>query len=383
MLESARPVRMGMVGGGEGSFIGPVHRMAAELDGASRLVAGAFSSDARRSREAGKHYGISAERAYANYNEMFASERRRDDPIDFVAIVTPNHLHLPVARAALENGFHVLSDKPATATLAEAQTLRDIVQRSGRLYGLTYTYTGYGLVREAREICGRGELGTVRKVVAEYAQGWLSERIEATGQKQASWRADPAQSGIGGCVTDIGVHAFNLLEFVTGQRVAAVAAQLSSIVPGRVLDDDCNVLLRLESGAPGVLCASQIAAGQRNGLRLRVYGEKAGLDWCQEDPNRLIISSLDGSTKVLPGASNSAALSDGSRSVFRLPLGHPEGYIEAFANIYRDFGGAVLTGDEAALSKTAVPTIEEGVRGMAFVDAAVRSGLAGSIWTLV
>jgi len=374
---------MGMVGGGAGSFIGPVHRMAAELDGAIRLVAGAFSSDARRSREAGKHYGISAERAYANYNEMFASERRRDDPIDFVAIVTPNHLHLPVARAALENGFHVLSDKPATATLAEAQTLRDIVQRSGRLYGLTYTYTGYGLVREAREICGRGELGTVRKVVAEYAQGWLSERIEATGQKQASWRADPAQSGIGGCVTDIGVHAFNLLEFVTGQRVAAVAAQLSSIVPGRVLDDDCNVLLRLESGAPGVLCASQIAAGQRNGLRLRVYGEKAGLDWCQEDPNRLIISSLDGSTKVLPGASNSAALSDGSRSVFRLPLGHPEGYIEAFANIYRDFGGAVLTGDEAALSKTAVPTIEEGVRGMAFVDAAVRSGLAGSIWTLV
>jgi predicted dehydrogenase len=383
MLESGRILQMGMVGGGAGSFIGPVHRMAAELDGAIRLVAGAFSSDARRSREAGKHYGISAERAYANYNEMFASERRRDDPIDFVAIVTPNHLHLPVARAALENGFHVLSDKPATATLAEAQTLRDIVQRSGRLYGLTYTYTGYGLVREAREICGRGELGTVRKVVAEYAQGWLSERIEATGQKQASWRADPAQSGIGGCVTDIGVHAFNLLEFVTGQRVAAVAAQLSSIVPGRVLDDDCNVLLRLESGAPGVLCASQIAAGQRNGLRLRVYGEKAGLDWCQEDPNRLIISSLDGSTKVLPGASNSAALSDGSRSVFRLPLGHPEGYIEAFANIYRDFGGAVLTGDEAALSKTAVPTIEEGVRGMAFVDAAVRSSLAGSIWTLV
>jgi predicted dehydrogenase len=383
MLESGRILQMGMVGGGAGSFIGPVHRMAAELDGAIRLVAGAFSSDARRSREAGKHYGISAERAYANYNEMFASERRRDDPIDFVAIVTPNHLHLPVARAALENGFHVLSDKPATATLAEAQTLRDIVQRSGRLYGLTYTYTGYGLVREAREICGRGELGTVRKVVAEYAQGWLSERIEATGQKQASWRADPAQSGIGGCVTDIGVHAFNLLEFVTGQRVAAVAAQLSSIVPGRVLDDDCNVLLRLESGAPGVLCASQIAAGQRNGLRLRVYGEKAGLDWCQEDPNRLIISSLDGSTKVLPGASNSAALSDASRSVFRLPLGHPEGYIEAFANIYRDFGGAVLTGDEAALSKTAVPTIEEGVRGMAFVDAAVRSSLAGSIWTLV
>jgi predicted dehydrogenase len=374
---------MGMVGGGEGSFIGPVHRMAAELDGAIRFVAGAFSSDARRSREAGKHYGISAERAYVNYNEMFANERRRDDPIDFVAIVTPNYLHLPIARAALENGFHVLSDKPATATLAEAQALRDIVRRSGRLYGLTYTYTGYGLVREAREICGRGELGTIRKVVAEYSQGWLSERIEVAGQKQATWRSDPAQSGIGGCVTDIGVHAFNLLEFVTGQRVAAVAAQLSSVVADRVLDDDCNVLLRMEGGAPGVLYASQIAAGERNGLRIRVYGEKAGLDWCQEDPNRLIISSLDGSTKVLHGASNSAALSDGSRSVFRLPLGHPEGFIEAFANIYRDFAKAVLAGDEAALRRSAVPTIEEGVRGMAFVDAAVRSSFAGSIWTRI
>jgi len=374
---------MGMVGGGVGSFIGPVHRMAAELDGAIRLVAGAFSSDARRSRESGKHYGISAERAYGNYTEMFASERRRDDSIDFVAIVTPNYLHLPGARAALESGFHVLSDKPATATLAEAQTLRDIVQRSGRLYGLTFTYTGYGLVREAREICRRGELGSIRRVVAEYSQGWLSERIEAAGQKQASWRTDPAQSGIGGCVADIGVHAFNLLEFVTGQRVAAVAAQLTSVVPGRVLDDDCNVLVRMEGGAPGVLCASQIAAGERNGLRLRVYGEKAGLDWCQEDPNRLMISSVDGSTKVLHGASNSAVLSDGSKSAFRLPLGHPEGYLEAFANIYRDFADAVLTGDEAALRRSAVPTIEEGVRGMAFIDAAVRSSLAGSIWTQI
>jgi predicted dehydrogenase len=383
MFESGRPLRMGMVGGGVGSFIGPVHRVAAELDGAIRLVAGAFSGDAQRSRESGKHYGISAERAYANYNEMLAGERCRDDSIDFVAIVTPNYLHLPVARAALENGFHVLSDKPATATLAEAQTLRDIVHRSGRLYGLTYTYTGYGLVREAREICGRGELGTIRKVVAEYSQGWLSERIEAAGQKQATWRSDPAQSGIGGCVSDIGVHAFNLLEFVTGQRVVSVAAQLSSVVPDRVLDDDCNVLLRMESGAPAVLYASQIAAGERNGLRIRVYGEKAGLDWCQEEPNRLMISYLDGSTKVLHGASNSAALSEGSRSVFRLPLGHPEGFLEAFANIYRDFASAVLAGDEAALRRSAVPTIEEGVRGMAFVDAAVRSSFAGSIWTRI
>jgi len=372
-----------MVGGGAGSFIGPVHRMAAELDGRIRLVAGAFSSDARRSREAGRSYGIAAERAYDSYQEMFVSERLRDDPIDFVAIVAPNHLHLPIARVALENGFHVLSDKPATTTLAEARTLRDIVIRSDRLYGLTFTYTGYGLVREAREICRRGELGAIRKVVAEYSQGWLSERIEAAGHKQALWRSDPAQSGIGGCVADIGVHAFNLLEFVTGRRVAEVAAHLSSVVAGRVLDDDCNVLVRLDNGAPGVLFASQIAAGEGNGLRLRVYGKLGGLDWSQEDPNRLILSLPDGTTKILHGGANSALLSPGSRAAFRLPLGHPEGYIEAFANIYRDFAGVVATGDVGALDKSAVPTIDAGVRSMAFVDAAVHSSRAGSIWTRI
>jgi predicted dehydrogenase len=374
---------MGMVGGGAGSFIGPVHRMAAELDGRIRLVAGAFSSDARRSREAGQSYGIAAERAYDSYQDMFVRERLRDDPIDFVAIAAPNHLHLPIARVALENGFHVLSDKPATATLAEARTLRDIVVHSGRLYGLTYTYTGYGLVREAREVCRRGELGAIRKVVAEYSQGWLSERIEAAGQKQALWRSDPAQSGIGGCVADIGVHAFNLLEFVTGRRVVEVAAHLSSVVAGRVLDDDCNVLLRLDSGAPGVLFASQIAAGESNGLRLRVYGKLGGLDWSQEDPNRLILSFPDGNTRVIHGAANSALLSPTARAAFRLPLGHPEGYIEAFANIYRDFAGVVATGDVGALEKSAVPTIDAGVRSMAFVDAAVHSSRAGSIWTRI
>jgi predicted dehydrogenase len=378
-----RCLRMGMVGGGAGSFIGPVHRMAAELDGGIRLVAGAFSSDARRSREAGEHYGIGAERAYASYGEMFAGERQRDDAIDFVAIVTPNHLHLPIARAALDSGFHVLSDKPAAATLSEAQTLRDIVHCSGQLYGLTYTYTGYGLVREAREICARGDLGTVRKVVVEYSQGWLSECIEAAGQKQAAWRSDPAQAGIGGCITDIGVHAFNLLEFVTGRRVVDVAAQLSSVVPGRVLDDDCNVLLRLDNGSPGVLVASQIAAGERNGLTLCVYGERGGLRWSHEDPNRLTLSSLDGSTTILHGAANLTALSDGARATFRLPLGHPEGYIEAFANIYRDFAAAVRVGDATARHRSAVPTIDAGVRGMAFVDAAVRSSHEGSVWTRI
>jgi predicted dehydrogenase len=372
-----------MVGGGAGSFIGPVHRMAAELDGEIRLVAGAFSRDARRSREAGEHYGIAPERAYASYTEMFAGEQARDDAIEFVAIVTPNHLHFPVARAALETGFHVLSDKPATATHAEALALREMVRRSGKLYGLTYTYTGYGLVREARGICARGELGSIRKVVVEYSQGWLSEAIEATRQKQAAWRSDPAQAGIGGCITDIGVHAFRLLEFVTGQRVAEVAAQLSSVVPGRSLDDDCNVLLRLDNGTPGILIASQIAAGERNGLTLKVYGERCGLLWSHEDPNRLILSFLDGSTKILHGGANSAALRDVSRAQFRLPVGHPEGYIEAFANIYRDFAVAVRDREVGSVHGSAVSTIDDGVRGMAFVDAAVRSNREGTAWTRI
>lgn len=383
MLDLHRRIRMGMVGGGIDSLIGPVHRMAAELDGDIRLVAGAFSSDARRSRQAGEHYGIAPERAYASYEEMFVCERRRDDAIDFVVIATPNHLHLPIALAALNDGFHVLSEKPATATLLEAQLLRDIVYRSDRLYGLAFTYTGYGLVRQAREICSRGELGAIRKVVAEYSQGWLSGDIENAGQKQAVWRTDPRQSGIGGCISDIGVHAFNLVEFVTGRRVAELAAQVSSVVAGRVLDDDCNVLLRLDNGAPGILVASQIATGERNGLTLRVYGEKGSLVWSQEEPDRLVMTSPDCSTNVIHGGSNSGALSESSRAAFRLPLGHPGGLIEAFANIYRDFSGAILADDPCALGMTLVPTIDDGVRSMAFVDAALCSSHASSIWTRI
>ncbi len=374
---------MGMVGGGAGSFIGPVHRMAAELDGGIRLVAGAFSSDATRSREAGAGYGLAPERVYRSYAELFAGERRREDPIDFVTIVTPNHLHLAVARAALEQGFHVLSDKPATATLAEARTLRELVRRSDRLYALTYTYAGYGLVREARALCARGELGAVRKAVVEYSQDWLSTPIEATGQRQAAWRCDPTQAGIGGCSGDIGVHAFQLLEFVSGLRVVELAAQLSSVVPGRLLDDDCNVLLRLENGAPAVLIASQVAAGERNGLTLKLYGERAGLSWSHEDANRLTISSLNGDTRILHGGSNASTLDSLSKAAFRLPLGHPEGYIEAFANIYRDFARLIVTEDAASLQQSALATIDTGLRGMAFVDAAVRSSRAGSAWVPV
>jgi predicted dehydrogenase len=370
-------IRMGMVGGGPGAFIGPVHRMAAELDGGIKLVAGAFSADPDKSKLAGRTYGIADDRAYGSYEEMLKAESRRADRIDFVAIVTPNHLHLPIAAAALKTGFHVISDKPATATLEQARELRDVVKRTGKLYALTYTYTGYPLVREAGTISRCGDLGTIRKVVVEYSQGWLSDRLEDTGQKQASWRCDPAQAGLGGCIADIGVHAFNILEFVTGLRVSTICAALSSIVKGRRLDDDCNVLIRMDNGAPGVLHASQIAAGERNGLRLRVYGEKGGLDWSQEDPNYLRINWKDRPSQILHGARNAGYLSDPSRSAFRLPLGHPEGFIEAFANIYRDFAASVRANEPLS---DFVPSIEAGVRGMAFVKSAVESSSDGSRW---
>ena len=373
-------LRMGMVGGGPGAFIGPVHRMAAELDGQVRLVAGAFSSDPERSKAAGRSYGIDSDRAYGSYREMLSAESARADRVDFVAIVTPNHLHLPIAAAALNSGFHVMSDKPATATLDEARELRDVVKRSRTLYALTHTYTGYPLVREARAICQRGDLGSIRKVVVEYSQGWLSERLEETGQKQAAWRCDPAQSGLGGCIGDIGVHAFNIVEFVTGLKVSEVSAALSAVVEGRRLDDDCNVLLRMSNGAPGVLHASQIAAGERNALRLRVYGELGGLDWLQEDPNYLRLNWRDRPSQILHGAANAGYLSETSRASFRLPLGHPEGYVEAFANIYRDFAASVRAGGPL---NEIVPSIDDGVRGMAFVKAAVDSSANGSGWTAV
>jgi predicted dehydrogenase len=282
-----------------------------------------------------------------------------------------------VACAALEAGLHVMSDKPATATLAEAVELKRVVDASQRLFGLTYTYTGYAMVREAREIVRRGDLGPVRKVVVEYSQGWLAKPVEKDpDNRQAGWRTDPSQAGLGGCIGDIGVHAFNIAEFVSGRRVERVCADLSSIVPGRELDDDCNVLLRFEGGAPGVLVASQIAAGDRNGLRLRVYGETGGLDWSHERPSELTINRLDGSSLKLHAGAPS--LSAASLSVTRLPTGHPEGFIEAFANIYRDFARAVVAG---ATRAETVPDIVEGVRGMAFVESALASSRSGSAWT--
>ncbi len=372
-MTRTRKLRMGMVGGGPGAFIGPVHRIAAELDGKIELVAGAFSQSPDRSRAAGESFKIEPGRAYANYQEMFEAERRRSDAIDFVAIVTPNHLHLPVAETALKAGFPVMSDKPATATYAEALELEKVVSASGLPYGLTHTYAGYPLVREAREICESGKLGTIRKVAVEYLQGWLSQPIETTGQKQAAWRSDPALSGPGGCIGDIGVHAFHLVEYVTGLRVTELNATLLSVVAGRRVDDDCTALLHLDNGASGVLMTSQIAAGEGNGLRLRVYGEAGSLDWKQEDPNRLRLKWLNGPEEIRHAAGG--YLGDSARAATRLPGGHPEGYLEAFAVLYREFADGLESwkAGRAAPLPVTLPGIVAGVRGMRFIDRALES----------
>ncbi|MBS1806240.1 MAG: Gfo/Idh/MocA family oxidoreductase [Acidobacteria bacterium] len=364
---------MGMVGGGPGAFIGPVHRIAAELDGKIELVAGAFSQSPEKSRAAGEMYKLDPARAYPDYKAMIEGEKKREDAIDFVAIVTPNHLHMPVAVAALEAGIPVMSDKPATATYAEAVELEKAVKKSGLPYGLTHTYAGYSLVREMRDMCASGKLGKIRKIAVEYLQGWLSNPIEDSGQKQATWRSDPAQSGAGGCIGDIGTHAFHLSEYVTGLNVTAVNASLLSVVPGRKLDDDCTALLRMDNGAQNVMMTSQIAAGEGNDMRLRVYGEKGSLEWHQEDPNLLSVKWLDGPEEIRHASGG--YLSEASRAVTRLPGGHPEGYLEAFAVLYREFADALNSSQDRRAVKLpdTLPGIEAGVRGMRFIDRAVES----------
>lgn len=365
-----RRLRMGMIGGGPGAFIGPVHRIAAELDREIELVAGAFSRDAARSRAAGEAYRIDPSRAYPDVPTMLAGERARDDGIDFVTICSPNHHHLPAARAALEAGIAVICDKPATATLAEARDLARVVAACDRPFGLTYTYSGYPLVREARARVAAGALGTIRKVIVEYPQGWLAG--EATG-KQAEWRIDPSRAGEGGAIADIGVHAFHLAEFVTGLRVVRLLADLASVVPGRVLDDDCQLLLGFDNGARGLLLASQIMLGERNGLRLRVYGDRGALDWAQEQPNVLTLHHADGRTELVQAGD--AALGPDAQRATRTPGGHPEGYLEAFANLYRDFARE-LRGEPGSL----LPGIAEGMRGMALIHLAVTSSRAAAGW---
>lgn len=365
-----RRLRMGMIGGGPGSFIGPIHRIAAELDREIELVAGSFSSDADRSRMAGENYRIDPDRAYPNVEAMLDAERARSDGIDFVSVVTPNYHHLPAARAALAAGLPVISDKPATATLKEAHELADCVAKAGLPYALTHTYSGYPLVREARVRVAAGALGTVRKVVVEYPQGWLAGDAQG---KQAEWRTDPARSGPGGCIGDIGTHAFQLAEFISGLRVSQLLADLGAVVPGRPVDDDCTVLLRFENGARGALLASQIEVGEMNGLRIRLYGDKGGMVWKQEVPNTLTLHTIEGRTEVIHAGG--PLLSPDAANCTRTPTGHPEGYLEAFANLYRDFA-VVLRGGRSPL----LPGIEDALRGMTFVDTAVSSSETGAGW---
>ena len=377
-------LQMGLVGGGEGSFIGAVHRMAAELDGRIQLTCGAFSSDPAKSRRAGVDlYGIDAARSYGSYAELMAGEAARsaDDRMDFVVIATPNHTHFPVAKAALDAGFHVMSDKPATFDLAEAKELAQLVESTGLVFGLTHNYTGYPMVKEARHLVRSGAFGTVRRVVVEYIQGWLAVREEAAGNKQAEWRTDPARSGAAGCMGDIGTHGENLAEYVTGLKIESLCADLTTFVPGRQLEDDGNVLLRFENGAKGVLFASQIAVGEENGLRLRVYGETGGLEWRQMEPNSLIVRWPDRPYEVRrtggPGVSEAAA------DATRLPAGHPEGFLEAFALLYRNFADTLLAqraGRKPSEQNLDFPTIADGVRGMAFIETVVASAKAGATW---
>jgi predicted dehydrogenase len=379
-----RKIRYGMVGGGRGAFIGAVHRIAAAMDGRAELVCGAFSSDPERSRESGADLFLPPSRVYSTYNEMMVAERNlpEGERMDFVAIVTPNHLHFPIAKAALENGFHVLSDKPATYDLREARELAALVKSTGLLYGLTHNYTGYPLVKEARDIVRSGRIGKVRKVIVEYPQGWLATRIEASGQKQASWRTDPARSGAAGCVGDIGTHAENLVEYVTGLRIRELAADITTFVEGRQNDDDANVLLRFEGGAKGILHASQISVGEENALNLRVYGELGGIEWHQQDPNTLLLKWLDRPTEIL--RTGGAYLGAAATAATRIPAGHPEGFLEAFANIYRNFVEAVsarIEKREPAPHALDFPGIDDAVRGMAFIEAVVASSRANAAWT--
>jgi predicted dehydrogenase len=373
---------MGMVGGGEGAFIGAVHRMAANLDGQIELVCGAFSADPARSLASGRSLFLDPARCYQSYQQMFETEAQlpADRRMDFVAIVTPNHLHYPVAKMAIEHGFHVLSDKPATLNLAEALELRTLLARHHGLYGLTHTYTGYPMIKQARHLVASGALGRVRKIVVEYSQGWLASRRDE-GSKQAAWRLDAEKSGASCCMGDIGVHAANLAEYVSGLAISALCADLDRVVDGRTLDDDGTVLLRFDNGAKGVLIASQIAVGEENNLRLRVYGETASLDWSQMEPNSLWLKSQQKPAQLLRAGVGD--LCPAAREALRTPAGHPEGYLEAFANLYRRFAAQIRAfnaGEPADNARFDVPGIEAAIRGMAFIDNAVRASRDGRKW---
>jgi len=376
-----RRLRLGMVGGGRGAFIGAVHRIAARLDDRWEFVAGTLSSDPERAQLSGEDLLLRPDRIYSDFTEMARRERRLKDGIDAVAIVTPNHAHAAPARAFLKAGIHVICDKPLTTTRKEAEQLAKLARDSGLLFAVTHNYTGYPLVRQARAMIQAGELGRIRVVQVEYAQDWLATRLEETGQKQADWRTDPARSGPAGSVGDIGTHAFNLAEFITGDEVVDLSADLHTFVEGRRLDDNAHMLLRFAGGARGMLWCSQVATGQENGLRIRVYGDKAGIEWQQENPNLLMFTPLGEPPRLI--RRNGAGADEVSRAASRIPSGHPEGYLEGFAQIYADIAEQLVARLENRPPQPfsqQVPSVAEGLRGVRFIDAAVRSSQRKATW---
>jgi predicted dehydrogenase len=374
-------IRLGMVGGGQGAFIGAVHRIAARLDDQFALVAGALSSDPARAKASAAEIGIAPDRSYGSYEEMAKAESARPDGIEAVSIVTPNNVHAPAARAFLEAGIHVICDKPMTTTVAEAEGLVDLVKKTGKVFVLTHNYTGYPMIRQARAMVAAGELGDIRVVQVEYPQDWLTERAELSGSKQAEWRTDPKRSGAGGSIGDIGTHAYNLAGFVSGLETEELLAQLTTFVPGRLLDDDVQILLRYHGGARGMLWASQVAVGNENGLKLRVYGTRSGLEWTQADPNYLWFTRFGEPRQLLTRAG--AGAGPQAARVSRVPAGHPEGYLEGFATIYAEAARAIRAARSGAAPDADViyPTVEDGLEGMRFIEAAVASSKGGNVWT--
>lgn len=373
-----------MIGGGKNAFIGAVHRIAANIDGLIELHCGAFSSNPEVSLESGKELGLPEEKCYQSFVQMIETEAKLplDERMDFVSIVTPNHAHFAPAMLALENGFHVVLDKPMTLTLAEAKLLKEKVKETGLFLCLTHTYAGYPMVKQARQMVAENHLGSIRKIMVEYPQGWLSTDFENAGNKQAAWRTDPSKSGISGCMGDIGTHAAHLAQYISGLKITQICADINTVVTNRRLDDDGNVLLKFDNGANGILVASQIAAGEENSLKIKIYGEKGGLEWHQMEPNTLIVKWLDAPAQIY--RTGNGYLSPIAAFNSRTPSGHPEGYLEAFANLYKNFALTLLSkldGNEPETNMLDFPTVQDGVRGMAFIENVIASGKSSQKWT--
>ncbi len=380
-LETGEKLKYGMIGGGQGAFIGDVHRKSIAMDGKAEITAGCFSRDFDNTKITGKQLGINEDRLYRSYEEMLETESKRQDRIDFLIIVTPNKFHYAIAKAALENGFHVVCDKPVTTRSEDAYELAELSRNNDLLFCVTYTYTGYPIIKHIRDLIAQGVLGDVRFIQGEYPQDWLATELEKTGQKQAAWRTDPSQAGISNCVGDIGSHIENMVSYLTGLKIRSLCARLDSIIPSRPLDDNASILLEYDQGAKGLYWSSQIAVGNDNPFRIRIFGSKAGVEWCQETPNHCRISYIDKPTEIISRGRDQMSLR--AQRLSRIPSGHPEGYFEAFANIYSVFIDAIrkkIAGETLTEDDLDFPGIEEGIQGVRFIEKCVGSSNKGATW---